>query len=347
MDLISVIVPVYKVEKYLRRCVDSIINQTYKNLEIILVDDGSPDNCPAICDEYAKKDYRIKVIHKENGGLSSARNAGLDIADGKYLGFVDSDDYIAPEMYEKLYQLITGNNSQIVVCNCFFVDEFDNELFRDSPLSDETVTGMEALENLQKDNGINFVTCTNKLYSSELFNNIRFPLNKLCEDNYIAHILYHKSDKVTFTREKLYYYLQRKGSILNSGVSIKSFDETEGFYRRIEYLNSNKINDNPQAHYNQFLDSYCHNKLRFIPRNKAEKKRIKEINIMAWTVIRNSYKSYNKEKILICVLPFRVVHFIMETIKNFFPSYYSKKNKVIFIRFGTKFINQNFKKVKK
>ena len=100
MPLISVIVPIYNVEKYLDRCVDSIINQTYKNLEIILVDDGSPDNCPQMCDDYAKKDSRIKVVHKENGGLSDARNVGMEVATGEYVSFIDSDDYISLDCYE-------------------------------------------------------------------------------------------------------------------------------------------------------------------------------------------------------------------------------------------------------
>ena len=116
--LISVIVPVYKVEQYLDECVQSIINQTYKNLEIILVDDGSPDRCPEMCDEYARQDSRIKVIHKPNGGLSSARNAGIDIARGEYIGFVDSDDYIAHDMYEKLYNAFEGTEKIFAVkCN--------------------------------------------------------------------------------------------------------------------------------------------------------------------------------------------------------------------------------------
>ena len=129
MELISVIVPVYKVEKYLRECVDSILAQTYTNLEIILVDDGSPDNCGKICDEYAQNDSRIKVIHQENGGLSAARNAGLDIATGKYIGFVDSDDYAELNMFEELHKRIIENNADLSICGvkkfgmesrCFF-----------------------------------------------------------------------------------------------------------------------------------------------------------------------------------------------------------------------------------
>ena len=115
--LISVIIPVYKVEKYLDRCLESIVNQTYKNLEIILIDDGSPDNCPAICDEYAQKDSRIKVIHKANGGVSSARNKGIDVATGDYIGFVDSDDWIEPDMYETLIKNAEQYNSDISRCS--------------------------------------------------------------------------------------------------------------------------------------------------------------------------------------------------------------------------------------
>lgn len=122
-DLISVIVPVYKVEKYLHRCVDSIINQTYKNLEIILVDDGSPDNCPKICDEYAQKDQRIKVIHKKNAGISEARNAGLEIAQGEFVAFVDSDDYIDSTMYEKMLLLAQKEKNDLVLCGFKKVSE--------------------------------------------------------------------------------------------------------------------------------------------------------------------------------------------------------------------------------
>ena len=115
-DLITIVVPVYKVEKYIDRCVTSILNQTYKNLQIILVDDGSPDNCGKICDEYAKKDNRIEVIHKENGGLSDARNAGINIAKGKYIAFVDSDDYVSNDYIEYMYKILKKENAKISIC---------------------------------------------------------------------------------------------------------------------------------------------------------------------------------------------------------------------------------------
>ena len=122
-NLISIIVPVYKVEKYLKRCVKSIVNQTYKNLEIILIEDGSPDQCPYMCEEWSKRDPRIKVIHKQNGGLSDARNEGLKISTGEFIGFVDSDDWIAPEMYERLLNAIIADQSDIAQCNVKMVWE--------------------------------------------------------------------------------------------------------------------------------------------------------------------------------------------------------------------------------
>lgn len=129
-DLISIIIPIYKVEKFLDRCVESVVNQTYSNLEIILVDDGSPDNCPYMCDEWAEKDSRIKVIHKLNGGLSDARNEGLKSSTGKYVGFVDSDDWIAPEMYERLLQSIIIEHSDIAACSVEMIWENNSQSSR-------------------------------------------------------------------------------------------------------------------------------------------------------------------------------------------------------------------------
>ena len=127
--LISVIVPIYKVEKYLNKCVKSIINQTYKNLEIILVDDGSPDNCGKICDKLAERDDRIRIIHKKNGGLSSARNAGIEIANGEYIGFVDSDDYIDNDMFETLYNNIKDNNADLSIIG-YQIETIDNKVIK-------------------------------------------------------------------------------------------------------------------------------------------------------------------------------------------------------------------------
>lgn len=214
--LISVIVPIYNVEKYLNKCVDSIISQTYKNLEIILVDDGSPDNCPKMCDEYVQKDNRIKVIHKKNGGLSDARNAGIDAANGEYIAFVDSDDYIEVNMYEKLYNVIKEYDANIAVCSRYIVSEKGE---RYSYIShDADVLNMDAREALKRIFSFKDfdMSACDKLYDIKLFENIRYPYDKLNEDYYVTPQLFHRSKKIVYIPVPLYNYLQRNGSITKS-----------------------------------------------------------------------------------------------------------------------------------
>ena len=164
-DLISVIIPVYKVEKYLCRCVDSVLEQTYTNMEIILVDDGSPDNCPVMCDEYARQDSRVKVIHQENAGLSGARNAGIDMAQGQWLAFVDSDDYLAADFLERLYQACVDTGSSLSVCRWEYVR---GETIPEHGTGETRVyTGREMLANLYVPDGAYFVVAWNKLYRKE------------------------------------------------------------------------------------------------------------------------------------------------------------------------------------
>lgn len=215
-DKVSVIVPVYKVEKYLNKCVDSIISQTYKNLEIILVDDGSPDNCPRICDEYAQKDDRIKVIHKQNGGLSDARNAGIDVASGEYIAFVDSDDYINKLMIETLYKDMIVNNVDISVVGYKYVAEGE-KISSDEEISTSNVRIVDktfALTCLFGDNQIGNYAW-NKLYARELFNDIRYPKGKKMEDLGTTYLLFQKASKISLNDAKLYNYLQRGDSIVH------------------------------------------------------------------------------------------------------------------------------------
>ena len=222
-DLISVIVPVYKVEKYLPRCVDSIINQTYKNLEIILVDDGSPDNCGKICDEYAKKDSRIKVIHKENGGQASARNMALDIAKGEYIGFVDSDDYIKDDMYEELYFRLKNSKSDIACCGRFnvFEDNTENEQFT---LSEPLVMdGETAIRRTLMWDAMDSSPC-DKLYKRSIFESIRYPAGKINEDTAIAFKLIEKADKIIHIGKPKYYYFHHKNSTTTNRFSAKNLD---------------------------------------------------------------------------------------------------------------------------
>ena len=221
--LISVIVPVYKVEQYLPKCVDSILNQTYRNLEVILVDDGSPDTCGVICDAYAEKDSRVKVIHKENGGLSSARNAGIDIAQGEYFGFVDSDDWIEPGMYETLYAGIAKYNAQMAYGGRYDVDGATGEkTIGLCPQKEECISGMEMLGRVfvwdNVDSG-----AWDKLYHRSLFEEIRYPHGMINEDIAIFYKLMELADKVAMCNKPLYNYLHRANSITTAKISDKTF----------------------------------------------------------------------------------------------------------------------------
>ena len=209
---ITVIVPVYNVEKYLDRCMESILAQTYTKLEIILVDDGAADSSGAICDSYAQKDERVQVIHKENGGLSSARNAALDIAQGEYIGFVDSDDYISVDMFEKLYQACVQYESEIAIC-CHYTERGDRLLIEE-PIVDESIqyTGVEALELLIRDQGIRNYAW-DKLYKASLFQSIRYPDGRNYEDIATTYLLFYRAKRICSIPRYLYYYQIREGSI--------------------------------------------------------------------------------------------------------------------------------------
>ncbi len=226
--LISVIVPVYKVENYIHECVDSIIAQTYTNLEIILVDDGSPDNCSKICDEYAEKDSRVKVIHQENGGLSAARNAGLDIATGDYIGYVDSDDYIELNMYEELYEAIKEYNSDLSICG---VKKFELEN-RLEVYGNKSLTKNEFLKELLSENVKSYVC--NKLYKKSLFDNIRFPEGELFEDLKIMHLIAEKTTVVGFIDKTFYNYRIRQNSITADNKGIRANDYLSATHSRTE-----------------------------------------------------------------------------------------------------------------
>lgn len=211
-DKISVIVPVYKVEPYLRKCLDSIVNQTYRNLEIILVDDGSPDNCGAICDEYAAKDNRITVIHKENGGVSSARNAGLDKASGDWIGWVDSDDWIELDMYEYLLKNAVEYRADIAVCSRYEIKE-DGAIYYGwkVPTSLNREEGLRCL----LENNLLQNYCCDKLWRKELWQGVVFPEGKTFEDMAVLHHPFERADAVICLPEPKYNYYQRKGSIVH------------------------------------------------------------------------------------------------------------------------------------
>ena len=236
-SLISVIVPVYKVEQYLDKCVESIVNQTYRNLEIILVDDGSPDNCPAMCDGWAKKDDRIKVIHKANGGLSDARNAGIAVASGEFIGFVDSDDWVAPFFYERLISMLIDNDCDISACGIEKVNEGQQPKLRDAPYSVNCIGGEEALHDLICGSITQVVW--NKLYRRETIDGIPFAKGKFHEDEFWSYQVFGKADRIAIADFNGYYYLQRTGSIMGEGYSLKRLDAVEAKCERQRYLEAN------------------------------------------------------------------------------------------------------------
>jgi glycosyltransferase involved in cell wall biosynthesis len=235
--VISVVVPVYKVEKYLRRCVDSIIGQTWQALEIILVDDGSPDNSGSICDEYALSDPRVKVIHKQNGGLSDARNTGIEIATGAYIGFVDSDDFIHAHMFESLYEKLIKSGADISQCS-FRTVTGDETVDPGEKKDGKKITPTDALNIMYTPFGVDYVVAWNKLYKKSLFNEIRFPKSRIHEDEATTWKLLYASSAIIVSEEKYYYYFQSPGSITRGVFSEKKLDYAEAIEEKIAFFKS-------------------------------------------------------------------------------------------------------------
>lgn len=225
-ELISIIVPVYKVEKYLEKCVNSILKQTYTNLEIILVDDGSPDKCGQLCDELAKTDDRIKVFHKENGGLSDARNYGVERANGEYIGFVDSDDYIHESMYEELYKAIKKTGT--VIAECGVTRVYKNTLRPHYEGEDYfLVLDREGYLKEYLENKRLYGSAWCKLIHKDLAKKIKFPTGKIYEDAFYTLELLKTVDKYTLISGNYYYYYIRENSITTRPFSSKDMDYIE------------------------------------------------------------------------------------------------------------------------
>lgn len=239
MPLISVIVPVYKVEPYLSRCIDSILSQTFTDFELILIDDGSPDNCGKICDEYAQKDNRIQVIHKENGGLSSARNAGIDWvfanSNSQWLTFIDSDDWIHPQYLELLLSGANSTNTDICVCEYTETSEFSDF---------ENLNKVNAQKLSTEDFFVNhhvtaIIACC-KLYKKNCFENIRYPLGKLHEDEYTTYKILFEKSYVSYLKDPLYFYYTNPDSIVRSEWTPKRLDAINAFQEQILFFEKNR-----------------------------------------------------------------------------------------------------------
>lgn len=247
--MISVIIPIYNVEKYLSRCLDSVINQTYSDLEILLVNDGSTDSSGFICDEYAKKDSRIVVIHQENKGTSIARNRGLERAKGEFIGFVDPDDVISVHFYEILYNTLIKTNSDLILCNFQNFTHF-NEIKEDkrSLYNSNEYNGYNFIKNFTyKKDTVRYVVIWNKLYKRYLWDELRFPENvKICEDEYVWYKTMFKAHKIYELDQILYYYFKRANSITNKVYEQFSYKKEIAFIEalkdRIDFCKKNKLN---------------------------------------------------------------------------------------------------------
>ena len=244
MPKITVIVPAYKVEPYLRRCVDSILNQTFTDFELILVDDGSPDGCGAICDEYI--DPRITVIHQSNGGLSAARNSGIDWAfacsDSEWLGFVDSDDWVHPQMYELLHRAACDCSVSLSVCD--YQRTLERERFAASSFLAPAV--YNGLDFFTSDKNVIATVAWNKLYEKSLFNDYRYPVGKIHEDEFLTYILLYEAGNIAYVDEKLYFYFRNYSGITGSKYSVRNLDKIDAIeeqYRFFSTINNTKYKD--------------------------------------------------------------------------------------------------------
>ena len=314
--MVSIIIPVYNVQDYLARCVDSVLTQTYTDLEIILVDDGSIDISGDICDEYALHDARVRVIHKENGGLSDARNAGLDVARGNYVAFIDADDYVHPSFVELLLKTINETGAQIAVSTWQELKDGDKPRKVKTRRPRCTIlTQEEAISSVFYQKKLNHSACS-RIFETQLFNNLRFPEGMLYEDLAIIYPLLCKVEKVALINTPMYYYMHRQGSIITT-MSLRRTHVLD----HIERIEEQVTDEAPQylpAVRSRHL-SACFNMLRLMPVDEPKWQATKErcwdyIKNMRFLCIKDS-KVRLKNKIA-CLLSYFGVDFLIKIINN-------------------------------
>ncbi len=242
MSTISVIVPIYSVEQYLQQCIDSILGQTFRDFELILVDDGSPDECPLICDTYTQVDSRVRVIHKKNGGVSSARNAGLHAARGEYIAFVDPDDFICHDMFQLLIDSIEQSQADMVMCNfdTFYPPEYSGWKRASSSFPNAIMDKSEFADFIAQPNNWHSCVLWNKLYKRHVWENIHFPDGYIHEDEAVMHRVVEQCQSISIIKDSLYYYRQNiSSSIMGQGTRIQSFDKLMAMADRIVCASDN------------------------------------------------------------------------------------------------------------
>lgn len=273
--VISVIVPVYNVMKYIRQCLDSICAQTFSALEIILVDDGSTDESGSICDEYAKKDERIRVVHQENQGLSAARNKGLELASCDFVGFIDSDDWIEPDTYQVLYNNLCVADADISTC------ALDNAPFDANTSVEPIVYSREEAMYAALSNPFFGVFACNKLYKKELFKNIRYPVGHIYEDSYIILDLLELVERVVGTNAIKYHYIKRQDSITANVYRPKEEDRIRSAQKNLEIAESKYPALIPPAKSRYLTAHYvCLEKILNTPSNEYQQKQAEHIRVL-------------------------------------------------------------------
>ena len=240
---VSVILPIYNCEQFLDKCIESVATQTYKNLEIICVNDGSTDESLSICEKWKQKDGRIIIVNKDNGGLSSARNEGLKRVSGELVCFVDADDYLESSMIEKLYNNMNKTNSDISMCS-FFMEDEKGDMYCECPEMEEmTYSNIEFLSLLSSIRQDRYVVAWNKLYKFRLFDEIKFPVGKIHEDQFVAHKLFFKANKISTISEKLYHYVVHENSLSHMKNPIRHFDDIDALFDRIEFYQQKNLSE--------------------------------------------------------------------------------------------------------
>lgn len=234
MPEISIIVPVYNVEEHVNKCIDSILSQTFGDFELILIDDGSTDKSGKICDSYAKRDSRIKVVHQKNGGLSAARNAGIDMALGEFLGFIDSDDFIEKDMYSTLYEDINGSGADIAVCGLY--DVYGKKCIKNKYTMNKCVLDSKMAFKLVLESKFISVSAVNKLYRKSLFKDLRYPVGKTYEDAFLTPILFLEAQKISYNPAPKYYYNHKTESITTKKFNMSDMSIINAYKHHLDFV---------------------------------------------------------------------------------------------------------------
>jgi len=315
-DKISIIVPIYNVEEYVEKCIKSLINQTYKNIEIILVDDGSTDSSYDICKKYSETDSRINLIHKENGGLSDARNVGIENATGEYITFLDSDDWLSYNYCETMIKEINETKADIVMCNLVNVYNDDYVFKNKSDYNKDIYSNIQALEKFE--DTINVVAVA-KLYKKNLFDNLRYKVGKIHEDEFMFHRIFFKANKIVCLDIQMYAYRQRQNSITTSRFSLKRLDIIDALEDRINFYEENsleKLKEKTRAAYMYLLKKNIKEVSNSDFDNKDEY--IKKMSVR----LKRNYKECKKTKYI--SYKFFILSKIMAHFNNVFNYYIYK-----------------------